>query len=77
MAWVGGGVTEQGPFGRRRVERNHPADDEGPCLVTTPTDQPVSSSSTGRKRFSESDAYNPEGAWDVIEASEEWREAAS
>lgn len=39
--------NQQGPFGRQRVERDHHAKDEGPCLVTTPADQPLSPSSTG------------------------------
>ena len=39
--------NRQGPFGRRCAEWNHHADDEGPCLVTTPTDQPISPTSTG------------------------------
>ncbi|AJF68594.1 hypothetical protein SVTN_33900 [Streptomyces vietnamensis] len=30
--------NQQGPFGRRCVEWNHHANDEGPCLVTTPAD---------------------------------------
>lgn len=39
--------NQQGPFGRRCAEWNHHANDEGPCLVTTPTDQPFSPASTG------------------------------
>lgn len=39
--------NQQGLFGRRCVEWNHHANDEGPCLVTPPTDQPISPSSTG------------------------------
>lgn len=34
--------NQQGPSGRRRAEWNHHADDEGPCLVTAPTDQLIS-----------------------------------
>ena len=39
--------NQQGPFGRRCAEWNHHANDEGPCLVTTATDQPISPASTG------------------------------
>ncbi|MGX1480773.1 UNVERIFIED_CONTAM: hypothetical protein RKD50_009581 [Streptomyces canus] len=39
--------NQQGPFGRRCDEWNHHANDEGPYLVTTPADQPISPSSTG------------------------------
>ncbi|GFH67526.1 hypothetical protein Srut_40400 [Streptomyces rutgersensis] len=39
--------NQQGPFGRRCDEWNHHANDKGPCLVTTPADQPISPSSTG------------------------------
>jgi hypothetical protein len=38
--------NQQGPFGRRCAEWNHHANDEGPCLVTTATDQPISPAST-------------------------------
>ncbi|MER7600308.1 hypothetical protein, partial [Streptomyces hydrogenans] len=31
-----------GPFGCRCDEWNHHANDQGPCLVTTPADQPIS-----------------------------------
>jgi hypothetical protein len=39
--------NQQGPFGRRCAEWNHHANDQGPCLVTTPADQPTSPTSTG------------------------------
>ncbi|SCD83846.1 hypothetical protein GA0115242_115725 [Streptomyces sp. SolWspMP-5a-2] len=39
--------NQQDPFGRRCDEWNHHANDEGPCLVTTTADQPISPSSTG------------------------------
>lgn len=34
--------NQQDPSGRRRAERNHHVNDEGPCLVTVPVDQLVS-----------------------------------
>lgn len=33
---------QKGPSGRRCDEWNHHANDEGPRLVTTPADQPIS-----------------------------------
>ncbi|MFF7443033.1 hypothetical protein [Streptomyces sp. NPDC008122] len=39
--------NQQGPFGRRCAEWNHHANDKGPCLVTMPADQAISSFSTG------------------------------
>ncbi|MBB4980447.1 hypothetical protein GGE06_001355 [Streptomyces sp. SFB5A] len=47
MSSVAGYGNLQGLFGRRCAEWNHHANDEGPCLVTTPADQPKSPSSTG------------------------------
>ncbi|SDN68765.1 hypothetical protein SAMN05444921_13364 [Streptomyces wuyuanensis] len=39
--------NQQLPFGRQRVEWNCHANDEGPCLVTAPADQPISPFSAG------------------------------
>lgn len=53
--------NQQGPSGRRCVDWNHHAHDEGPCLVTTPADQLISLLRHTMKEVRSSTSQRPPG----------------